>query len=254
MTKVQDIADFVQTFAPAQLACSWDNNGILAGFPEKTVSKVLVALDPFEGVAEEAAQWGAQVVLTHHPLIFDPMKAIADSDSKGRTVIKLLQNGISAINAHTSLDIADGGVNDNLADRLGLADVKAIGEEHLLRAGTITECSLPDFLRRVKDALGCEGLRYADGGKPCRKIAVGGGACASDWQLALDEGCDTFVTSDVKYNQFWDARDAGLTIIDAGHFYTENPVCEYLARKIAEQFPEVEVRISETHRDCMKFF
>lgn len=254
MTTVRDIADYIQTLAPSELACSWDNNGLLAGFPEKEVSRVLVALDPFEAVAEEAAVWGAEVIVTHHPLIFEPLKSITDGDAKGRTLIKLLQSGISAVNAHTSLDIAQGGVNDCLAQKLGLQDVRSIGEEKLLRMGTVSETELSHFLRNVKNALGCPTLRYADGGKPCRRIAVGGGACGSDWTVAAQAMCDTFVTADVKYNQFWDARDAGLTIIDAGHFYTENPVCEKLCRKLAEKFPSVEVKISEVHRDCMKFF
>lgn len=254
MTTVKTIADFVASLAPNDLAYSWDNNGLLAGFPEKEVTKVLIALDPFEDAAQEAARWGAQVLLTHHPLIFSPLKAVTDGDALGRTVITLLQNGISAINAHTSLDIAPGGVNDCLAEKLGLEDVTAIGEEKLLRKGTLSTCTLDSFLSHVKDALGCEGLRYADGGKPVHTVAVGGGACGGEWQQAVDSGCDTFVTADVKYNQFWDARDNGLTIIDAGHFCTENPVCEKLKAQLEKNFPEIEVRISENHRDCMKFF
>ena len=106
----------------------------------------------------------------------------------------------------------------------------------------------------MKTLLGCEGLRYANGGKPVRKVCVGGGSCADGMHEAIAAGCDTFVTADVKYNQFWDARDMGLTLIDAGHFHTENPVVAVLAQKIAAAFPEVEVKISESHRDCMKFF
>ena len=93
-----------------------------------------------------------------------------------------------------------------------------------------------------------------DSGKPVRKVAVGGGACASELMDAYRAGCDTFVTSDVKYNQFWDAKDLEINLIDAGHFYTENPVTACLAEKIASAFPDLEVKISETHRDCMKFY
>ena len=114
--------------------------------------------------------------------------------------------------------------------------------------------ALSDFLAHVKSALSCEGLRYVEVGKPVHRVAVGGGACASELMDAVNAGCDTFVTADVKYNQFWDAHDLGLNLIDAGHFPTENPVTALLAEKIAAQFPEVTVKISETHRDCMKFF
>ena len=114
--------------------------------------------------------------------------------------------------------------------------------------------TLPAFLEHVKEKLGTPVLRYADGGRPVSKVAVGGGACASELMDAYRAGCDTFVTSDVKYNQFWDAKDLGMNLIDAGHFYTENPITLCLAEKIAARFPEVAVKISETHRDCMKFY
>ena len=101
--------------------------------------------------------------------------------------------------------------------------------------------------------LGCPGLRYVDGGKPVRRVAVGGGSCADGMHEALEAGCDTFVTADVRYNQFWDAHDLGLNLIDAGHFYTENPVTRVLAVALAKAFPDISVKISETHTDCMKY-
>jgi len=106
----------------------------------------------------------------------------------------------------------------------------------------------------VKTNLRCHGLRYVNGGKPVRKVAVGGGSCSSAMLEALDAGCDTFVTADVKYNSFWDAHDLGLNLIDAGHFHTENPVVAVLAAKLQAQFPEIEVKISETHWDCVKYY
>ena len=113
---------------------------------------------------------------------------------------------------------------------------------------------MPDFLADVKEKLHCDGLRYVSSGKPVCKVAVGGGACAGELRAAVKAGCDTFVTADVKYNQFWDARDLGLTIIDAGHFHTENPVTKVLAEKIQKAFPEIRVILSKTHTDCTKFF
>ena len=93
-----------------------------------------------------------------------------------------------------------------------------------------------------------------DGGKPVRLVAVGGGHCSDELMSAFEAGCDTFVTADIKYNEFWDAQALGMNLIDAGHFATENPVVAVLAEKIAAAFPEVQVKISETHRDCMKFY
>ena len=256
MVTVNDILQYIETLAPTSLKMDWDNVGLLCGSKNTVVNKVLVALDPFEGVCREAADMGAELIVTHHPLIFQPLPQITDETSIGRAVQLLCANGISAINAHTNLDCADGGVNDTLAAKLGLGDVQLVPGDHeqLLRLGQVKAQDLGSFLAHVKAALGCEGLRYVSGGKSVSKVAVGGGSCGGAIPVVAAAGCDTFITADVKYNQFWDARDLGLNLIDAGHFCTENPVVSVLAEKIAAQFPEIEVKISETHNDCMKFY
>ena len=263
MTCVSDILKYIETLAPRSMKMDWDNVGLLCGSRSTPVTKILVALDPFENVCDEAAAWGAQLIVTHHPIIFQAMKSVTDETSIGRGLTTLIRHGISAINAHTNLDCAPGGVNDVLAQTLGLRNIRVISpsgvdaegrEWGLLRMGETDEQSLESFLASVKEQLGCEGLRYVSGGKPVQKVAVGGGACAGGLVEAFDAGCDTFVTADVKYNQFWDAHDLGLNLIDAGHFATENPVISVLAAKLAAQFPEITVKISESHRDCMKFY
>ena len=263
MATVNDILAFLETLAPRSMKMDWDNVGLLCGSRKAEVTKILVALDPFESVCQEAAVIGADLIVTHHPLIFQALKSVTDDTSIGRSIQLLCREGISAINAHTNLDCAPGGVNDRLSEILGLSEIEVIDPMGvdvtgspwgLLRKGSIWEQPLTEFLATVKNRLGCEGLRYVDGGKPVRNVAVGGGACASELMDAYLAGCDTFVTSDVKYNQFWDAKDLGINLIDAGHFYTENPITACLAEKIAAAFPEVEVKISESHRDCMKFY
>lgn len=257
MTTVKDILEFLQGLAPDYMKEEWDNVGLLCGSTNAPVTKVLVALDPFEHVCREAADMGAQLLVTHHPLIFTPLQTITDETSIGRSIMVLNKHGISAYCAHTNLDCAPGGVNDTLAQMLGLTEVQIIdpvGENYgLLRQGLVPETTLDAFLAHVKAKLGTPTLRFVRGNKPVHKVAVGGGACAGELQRAVNAGCDTFVTSDVKYNQFWDAKDMGLNLIDAGHFYTENPVVPYLAAAIAQNFPKVEVKISKTHRDCMEF-
>jgi len=263
MTTVGDILKYVETLAPSAMKMDWDNVGLLCGSKGQPVTRALIALDPFEGVCREAAEVEAQVIVTHHPLIFSPLKSVTDETSIGRSVQLLCRHGISAVNAHTNLDCAPGGVNDVLAAKLGLRDIRVISpsgtdeegrEWGLLRCGCVEEQPLPAFLAHVKQALGAKGLRYVNSGRPVRKVAVGGGSCAGGMLEALDAGCDTFVTADVKYNQFWDAHDLGLTLIDAGHFATEDPVTEYLKAKLEAAFPQVEFLISGTHRDCMEFF
>ena len=260
MVTVRDILEFIYSIAPAYMKEEWDNVGLICGSCDTPVTKVLVALDPFEDVCREAVENGTQLIVTHHPLIFEPTMRVTDETSVGRCIMMLCRHGISAVNAHTNLDCAPGGVNDVLAGRLGLQNVQIIEPKGgavpygLLRCGEVAEQSLETFLATVKNNLGCKGLKYADGGKPVRKVAVGGGACASELMTAYAAGCDTFVTADVKYNGYWDAKDLGMTIIDAGHFHTENPVVAVLAEKIAAAFPKVTVKISEKHDDCANFF
>ncbi|MBE6959913.1 MAG: Nif3-like dinuclear metal center hexameric protein [Ruminococcaceae bacterium] len=263
MTTVADILKYIESIAPGYMKESWDNVGLLCGSKAAPVTKILVALDPFEGVCREAAEWDADLIVTHHPLIFQPPKSITDETSVGRAIMALCAAGISAINAHTNLDCAPGGVNDVLADILGLKATEVIAPAGtnedgfpygLLRCGHVDQQPLEAFLSHVKTALGCSGLRYVNSGKPVSKVAVGGGSCAGAMLDAVAAGCDTFVTADVRYNQFWDARDLGLNLIDAGHFQTENPVVPVLAAKLAAAFPDVQVKISETHADCMKFY
>ena len=263
MTTVGDILNFLDTLAPRYMKMDWDNVGLLCGGKNRQVSKIQVALDPFEEVCREAAEWGAELIVTHHPLIFKPLKAVTDDTEVGRCIQLLCAKGISAINAHTNLDCAPEGVNQQLAQQLGLTGIQVLSPEGtdeqgrpwgLLRMGQVSVQPLGAFLEKVKTGLNCKGLRYVSADKPVCKVAVGGGACASELMEAANAGCDTFVTADVKYNNFWDARSLGINLIDAGHFHTENPVIPLLAEKIAEAFPEIQVMISEKHNDCMKYY
>ncbi len=261
MTTVADILRYIETLAPADMKEDWDHVGLNCGHFDAPVHRVLVALDPFDAALQEAKEWGAELLVTHHALIWKP-DFVTDGDPQGRRTLFLIENGIAHINAHTNLDCAPGGVNDVLAQTLGLSDVQVLAPAGvdelgrpwgLLRGGEVPEQSLERFLSLVKERLGCPGLRYGSCGKPVRRVAVGGGACGSELMTAVKAGCDTFVTADVRYNQFWDAQDWGINLIDAGHFWTENPVCACLAAKISGQFPELSVKISEKHTDCMKF-
>lgn len=259
---VQQILDYVNSLAPAHMKADWDNVGLLCGRRDQEVNKILVALDPFPNVCEEAAALGADLIVTHHPLIFRAPKTVTTDDPVGRCILFLASHGISAVNAHTNLDCAPDGVNDVLARALGLEQIKVLNPQGadeqgrpwgLLRTGVVAETDLNAFLSQVKNKLGTPVLRYADGGRSVHRVAVGGGSCGDGLYDVLEAGCDTFVTADIKYNQFWDAADLGLNLIDAGHFYTENPVCAVLADRLRQQFPEVEVVLSN-HSDCMKFF
>ena len=261
MTTVRSILDRLSTLAPQGYKESWDNVGLLCGRADQPVSRVMVALDPFLPVALEAADFGAQLLVTHHPLLFSA-KSVTDQDPIGQTLLFLIEHQMSLICMHTNLDSAPGGVNDCLASALGLQDTAVLetagtddeGRDYGLgRYGTVPEQSVEAFAAFVKDKLHCEGLRYASAGKPVRVVGVCGGSGSDYVKTAKALGCDTFVTGDVKYNGFWDAVDLGMNLIDAGHFPTENVVCPYLLDQIQRSFPGLTVKLSEKHRDVIRF-
>ena len=256
MTTVQDILQFIESIAPPALKLEGDNVGLLCGRADKEVKTILVALDPFVYLCREAVEEGADLLVTHHPIIHGSISSVTDQTTFGQAILELTAHNISAVNAHTNLDCAEGGVNDTLAARVGLSNIQKItADPHgLLRQGQVETQTLEVFLSKVKANLGCAGLRYVDGGKPVQKVAVGGGSCGSELAAVAKAGCDTFITADVKYNQFWDAKMLGINMIDAGHFHTENPVVAVLAEKIQTAFPNIHVKISKNHTDCMKFY
>ena len=262
MIKVRDILAFIETIAPPYMKESWDRVGLNCGHMDATVTKILVALDPFKEACLEAQEFGAELMVTHHALIWE-QGFITDQTEQGKNTLFLIENHIAHINAHTNLDCAPGGVNDVLAQTLGLHNISVpypagsdeLGNEYgLLRTGITEEQSLEEYLWHVKTALNCAGLKYICGGKPVHKVCVGGGGCGGELKAAAKAGCDTFITSDLRYNMFRDAFDLGINLIDAGHFHTENPICAVLAEKLRTAFPQIQVRLSQNHTDHGKFF
>jgi dinuclear metal center YbgI/SA1388 family protein len=258
MATVGEIRDALLKAVPESMKYEWDNVGLLCGRHDTEVTKVLLALDPTPDTLEEAKEVGAQLVVTHHPLIFEALKNVTDESYAGRNLLFLIENGIAAINLHTNLDCAPGGVNEILARTLGLADIEVLeprGTDEqgrpwgLLRAGTVPFATLPDFAALVKRKLACPGLRYADANRPVHHVAVGGGSCGSELETAIKAGCDTFVTADLKYHQFAEARYRGINLIDAGHFETENPVCARLREILSAAFPGLALLQSKNHGD-----
>ena len=253
MAIVNDIYAFLNEIAPVRYQMDFDNAGFLVGDGSTAVKKALLALDITDDVIAEAVELRAQLIVSHHPLIFTPLRHATTDDLAGRKVLTLARYGISAICMHTNLDAADGGVNDCLAKKLGLNDVFLLNDEKIGRIGTLScEKGLEEFLRDVIELLGCGGLRYCRGSGRVHRVAVGGGACGEYIPQAIAQGCDTFVTSDLRYNDFLDTR--GLNLIDAGHFPTENVVCPTVKAYLEEHFPEVKTVISTSHRDVIQYY
>lgn len=263
MESVKTIRDALNQRVPSYMKLDFDNVGMLVGFCDAEVTTVLCALDITDAVIEEAISLHAQLIVSHHPLIFEPLKRVTDDDIKGRKVIRMLQHGISGICLHTNLDTVSGGVNDCLMAALG-ARVTGLLSPHgthpdgspygISRVGELpAPVEFGDFLARTKQRLNVSALRYVDGGKPVFHIACCGGAGGSDMRKAAEAGCDTYVTADLKYDHFLDAKDLGLNLIDADHFCTENVVVPHLKRLLLEIDPTLDVQISKVHKQTVCF-
>lgn len=244
--------------APAELRQSWDNVGLLVGDPAASVEKILVALDITRNVVEEAAEGGYSLIVAHHPVMncaWHPVQTVRPDDEQGWVLTTLIRRGIAAICMHTNLDSAQGGVNDALAETLGLTEIRPLSPDGLGRVGMLPkEMDLPAFAAFVKECLGANGVRYADSGRgPVRRVAVGGGACGEFAALASELSCDAFVTADLKYHDFQNAVPLGLHLLDAGHFPTENVVCPVVQQLLRESFPELTVSLSRRHREIIQY-
>ena len=259
---VKNVYDFLQEKAPFSLQMDFDNAGFLVGRGGQTVHRILVTLDITQPVIQEAKELSAQLIVAHHPVIWGGVKSITDQTVAGRKLLALIENRIAAICAHTNLDAVAGGVNDALALRLGLSEIDQLHQDGIDgqgrpygigRTGVVPQQNLYDFAQAVKKLLGSHGIRLVDGGRPVCRVAVGGGACAGMLEDAVAKGCDTFVTSDVKYDGFLDAKAMGINLIDAGHFPTENVVCPVLRDWLAQRFPQLTVDISQRHHEVFSY-
>lgn len=238
--KAEKIFEALCNMAPLSLALSYDNAGFLLGDMQTEVTKAVVCLDATLNVVEYAQKEGAQLIISHHPIIFEPLKSITAQENS--RIYKCLASGISVISMHTNMDSAVGGVNDCLAEALGLSNISPIedSEGFSFRKGTLSEKMSADGLARfVKSCLGGV-VRYTDSGKLISTVAVCGGSGGDFYRLAEESGADALVTADVKHSYFIGAADRGFTLIDAGHFHTENTVVEPLAKRLSEKITSVE--------------
>ena len=264
---VNDIYEFLKSIAPIEMAVETDNVGFLVGSGGAGVSKILVSLDITGDVITEALDIGAELIVAHHPMFFS-LTRVTDEDIIGKKIVRMLAGGISAICMHTNLDAARGGVNDALAVAVGIADLerdaKPLSDDNLLDTGEVVSlgrlgylnkaCTMPEYLVFLKNALNVNGLRYHDAGRKVYKVAISSGAGGGEWDNAVKSGCDTFITADIKYHMFLDAKELGINIIDGGHFSTENLVIDVIAEKLKSEFPAVEVIVSNALDQTVDFF
>lgn len=237
---VKDIFEFINSIAPFENQCEWDNSGLLVGSAANEVKKIGVVLDITSDAVKYADENGIDLIVSHHPVIFRAVKSFLDGDIP----YMMAKSRISAICAHTSLDIAKGGVNDALAAALGfenISDFAESGELSMIRVAEIEETDGESLAKLVADKLSA-GVRLADGSKKISKVALCGGAGGDFIRDVAGAGCDAYITGDISHHEFLDTLEMGLTLIAAGHFETENPVVAVLAEKLKNKFG-VEVEI-----------
>lgn len=235
MTTVKNIYDYINSIAPFDMQEEWDNSGFLIGEFRKEVKKAVLALDATKNVTAYAAEIGADLIISHHPIIFNGLTKI----KKGDPVFTCIENNVAVISAHTNFDIAKDGINDSLCARLGLNNVEKIDGTFINVGELDSAMSIDDFAEFVKDRLDVNGIRYTDTEKEIRKVAVGGGACEEFTEDAMSVA-DCFLTGDMKYHKMLDCAEKGFSVISAGHFETESESFHMLLNRIQDVFPDVE--------------
>jgi dinuclear metal center YbgI/SA1388 family protein len=233
--KVKELYERLSDLIPDSLRESWDNDGLMCcADTTSEVNNVLIALDVTEEVVDYAIERNFDLIISHHPLIFTPLQRVTEDLHVSRKIIKLITNNVSVFSFHTRLDKVQGGVNDILADILGLGDVQSFGEGGMGRIGTLCEdYDLEQFADVVKMSLGADAVRIADAYNPVKPVALVGGDGKSFVQDAIKAGADTYLSGRISYNVMEEASEMGINLIEAGHYFTEYPVTRYLSKLVS---------------------
>ena len=230
---VKELYRVLEEKFPPSLSAEWDNDGMMCcPDPDAPVRRVLLALDVTEAAVDYAIRSGADLILSHHPLLFHPLASLSAETAVGRKLTALLRSGVSVLSFHTRADAAEGGVNDTLATLLGLLDVRPFAEG-LGRIGHLPDTASPEgFAAHVATLLGAPAVTLGDAGIPVRRVAVLGGSGKSEVAAAIAAGADTFLSGRLSYETVNEAAELGINLIEAGHFYTEAPFMRRLAEEL----------------------
>ena len=258
---IQQVCQFLETFAPLKLAEDWDNVGLIVGNRKSPVQKVMTCLTVTAETADEAIAKQADLIVSHHPLPFRPIKKLTTDTVPSELVWKLARGGVSVFSPHTAFDSTVGGINESLASRLGVGSVKPLvplEDDPQIGAGRYGrlsgEVSLGDFLQVVKSTFDLKTLAYVgDLQRSVSKIAFACGSGGSFLDKAVRVGCDAMVTGEATFHTALDARAKGVALVLLGHYDSERFAVEELAEKIKAEFAELEVWASEDETDPIQF-
>ncbi len=254
MTHIQDLIDWLESFAPLELAESWDNVGLLVGDAGRDVSRVMTCLTLTSDVAREAIDEQAGLIVTHHPVLFKAAKRLTADTPSGRVLLDLISAGVSVYSPHTAFDSAADGINRQLAQLLGVQD-----PEPLRRAETgdgagrygqlTTPCTLRALVESVRETLSADAVQFVgDPDRTISRIAIACGAAAEFLDDALAYECDALLTGEARFHACLEARERGLALILPGHYASERHGVEHLADTLGEHFPTLKVWASR--REC----
>ncbi len=251
MTEINEIINYFETFAPCESAMNFDNVGLLVGDKNACVTKVLVTLDITKKVVLEAKRLGCELIISHHPVIFSPIKKLT-SDS---VPYLLAKNEISALCMHTNLDLSTQfGVNTCLADAIGVKKLSLADCGECLFIGNLEKSTdINEFALTVKSRLECKGLRYTDVKSTVKTVAISSGSGGSNVFDAAKLGADVLVTGEIKHHEINAANELGINIIDTGHYKSEDIVISPLIKRLSEKFFDINFTKSKTYDDFIKF-
>ncbi len=251
--KVRDIENTIERHAPLCLQDDFDNAGLQVGLASDEVRAVLVCLDVTEDIVNEAVEKGCNLIVSHHPLLFHPLKQVSDFSYQQRCVRRAISQSISIYSAHTNLDNAPGGVNYRIAEKIGLEQLDWLEKKQGQDAGSGLIGVLPqpsraeEFLSKLKDTFNVCALAYNEVGadKMISKVALCGGAGSFLIPAALQRGADCFITGEVHYHQFFESE--GMLIAALGHYESEQYTIDLLAEMISDAFADL--RVEKTSRN-----
>ncbi len=277
MTRLSDIVEFLESFAPLDLAEDWDNVGLLVGDLDDEVSRVMTCLTVSPDVAEEAISRDVQLIVSHHPILFRGIQRITSETSDGKMLLDLIAAQVAVFSPHTAFDSAADGINRRLAESLGLTDIDALrpiapADGHAIedglrvipsghtpvgsgRFGQLPHAmTLAEFNDRVKTALGVPHLQFVgEETVKVMRIAIACGSAAEFLPDAQQHGCDVLLTGEARFHACLEARTSGIAMVLAGHYATERPAVEQLADLLSQQFPEVNCCASEDESDPVRW-